>query len=311
MKIAIIGNFRRGWDTSVTDETHIADALNSNHFVYKIQRDEIQWEELPQLDIAIIAQWDLYPDDFVERLKKTCGKPIVIYWAFDYQSLPRQPWHEHLAIDADIFLSKEMDNREEYLAMGANFHWLPQDFAPATLKPAEEVEKDIDILFMGTYLPHAVERNRLLKAIDDKYNLTICSITPVDWKHAGFKNVQDVMIDEESAKMVARAKINISIDHTNKEGYWSDRNAQIMVCGGFVLFRYVPMSEIVFGSTVEYFHNEEQMFKSIDKYLKADSLRDMWAKFGQEYADNHLRVGNRVHQMMQIVESYRDENSSI
>lgn len=308
MQTLVIGNFRGGWDTSVNDEEHIAESLESlGHEVWRWQRDG-SCDAPDTLDLIVVAQWSEYPDDFIPNLRRRNKNAVVVYWAFDYQSLPRQAWHERLAVDADIFLSKEMDNRTEYERLGANFKWLPQDFAPNNLHAtyAKIEDEDIDVLFTGTYLPWAEERNELLKAVDEKYNLKICSINPVDWKHAGFKDVMDVMVDNNLAEMVGRAKINLSIDSiTGAEGYWSDRNAQIMVSGGFCLFRYIPMSELVFGHYVEYFHTEKEMMDKIEYFLEDGESRRILADMGADYAMNNLRAANRVMQMLQIVEDYR------
>src|SRR5207249_4539287 len=86
----------------------------------------------------------------------------------------------------------------------------------------------------------------------------------------GFKDQRGPIMDEGLPELYARARIILSIDHTLEAGYWSDRNAQIMCCGGFVLYRYIPLSEARFGNHVQYFYSVKDCLKQIDTILKSD-----------------------------------------
>ena len=75
--------------------------------------------------------------------------------------------------------------------------------------PAAGLEMDIDVLFTGSYLPWATERNETLKAVDEKYNLVIHSVN--DWP--GFKNVRPPMMDDRLDKIRHLKKLtNIPIE---------------------------------------------------------------------------------------------------
>lgn len=305
MKILSVGNFTTGWDGSICDEENIAQALeNLGHTVVRVQREElgtvtgIPWAS--QYDFCLIAQWDGYPAWLFDDLRKYKKYPIV-YWAFDFQA-DGQEWHERLVTGSDLYLSKRIADSKY-----PNWQWLSQDFAPKFLDRIEDYtdqrelgfgpEQDIDVLFTGTYLPWATERNETLKAIDNNFNLVIHSVNA--WP--GFKDVRSPIMDDGLPELYARSKINISIDHTYERGYWSDRNAQIMCCGGFVLFRHVPLSETVFDNRVVYFHTIEECLEEIRYYLSHPADREHVAKRGYEYANEHLRVNNRVEQMLELV----------
>lgn len=297
MKVLMLGNFGTGWDGSVCDERHIADALEElGHEVIRWQRDDMMGykENVMTADFTLIAQWDGYPEDLWMYLPG-----IRVYWAFDYQA-DGQAWHEHLVKVSDVYLSKRIADSKY-----ANWQWLPQDFAPSFLdRYPNKVEKDIDVLFTGSYLPWAGERNDTLKAVDEKFNLVIHSVTPDAWKEQGFKNVYGPVMDDALPALIARAKINLSIDHTIEAGYHSDRNAQIMSCGGFVLFRYVPLSETVFRNHINYFYNTQDCLDSIEFLLQSESYRKIISAGGYRYAQNYLKVINRVHDLLTIVRQY-------
>ena len=301
MKILSIGNFGTGWDGSICDEEHIAKALEDmGHEVGRYQREDANEHvaiPIGYYNLVLIAQWDGYPEQFMEVISQL--QCLVVYWAFDYQP-DGQEWHERLVRGADIYLSKRLADSKY-----PNWHWLSQDFAPMFLnKVPFEVKKDIDVLFTGSYLDWATERNEIVKAVDEKFNLTVHSVTTDEWTKQGIKNSLGPAMDASLPELIARAKINLSIDHTIEAGYWSDRNAQIMACGGFVLFRYIPMSEVAFHDNIEYFNSKEDCLGKIEAYLEVPKFCENIAEMGYKYARFNLMVKNRVEDMLIIVEQY-------
>lgn len=296
MKILTIGNFTTGWDGSICDEEHIAAALEQlGHEVHRLQRENWNALQRDEFDFVLIAQWDGFGE--VGGACKVLYNCPIVYWAFDHQA-EGQEWHERLVAESDLYLSKRIADSKY-----PNWQWLSQDFAPSFLdKYPDRLQKDIDVLFTGSYLPWATERNETLKAVDEQFNLVIHSFTPDAWKSLGFKNVQGPKMDDELPHLIARTKVNLSIDHTLEAGYWSDRNAQIMACGGFVLTRYVPLMEVVFHSYVGYFYDIETCLKCVEYWLEADEDRENLAGYGYDYAQDHLMVRERVDDLICIVQ---------
>lgn len=290
MRILFLGNFTNGWDGSICDERHVAESLEyTGHEVIRYQR-EFQRAEIPtDIDFTLIAQWNGYGT----FLLNTLPRPIV-YWAFDYQE-PGQEWHENLVRKADLYLSKPWSDSKY-----SNWQWLPQDFAPSFLTAADS-PKSIDVLFTGSYLPWARERIELLTVIDKLYNLQINSFTADSWRTQGFKNVQGPVMDHGLMGLYSTAKINISIDHTITPGYWSDRNSQIMATEGFVLFKYVPGSELVFRDNISYFYSIDDCLEKIKYFLDHPLHREAIAARGHDYAQNNLMVQHRVQDLLKIV----------
>lgn len=295
MRILSIGNFNTGWDGSICDEEHIAKALEDlGHTVFRLPRDTLS-NGIPagKFDFTLVAQWDQYPESLL-----AVPKPIV-YWAFDFQN-DDQEWHQRLIKGADLYLSKPFKDSKY-----PNWRWLSQDFAPEFLNEQVLTNKDIDVLFTGSWVPweSGKERVEVLKAIDKKFNLQINSVTPDQWKAEGFKNVHGPVMDHQLPALIARAKINFSMDHVISPGYWSDRNAQIMCCGGFVLFKYVPFSEATFRDNIAYFNSTEDCLRQITEYLEFDDVREKIASDGYHYAQANLKVKARVKDLLTIVSS--------
>lgn len=295
MRILSIGNFTTGWDGSICDEEHIAKSLEQmGHEVTRTQRDGEHYYHSPssRWDFILIAQWDGYPPNMIKMYKHETNGPIV-YWAFDYQA-DGQEWHERLVKEADLYLSKRIADSKY-----KNWRWLSQDFSPEFLGHGPKAEQYMDVLFTGSYLPWAHERNDTLRAIDANFNLVIHSINA--WE--GFKDVRGPVMDEGLVQLYTRAKINISIDHTLEAGYWSDRNAQIMACGGFVLFRHIPLSEARFQDKVAYFYSIDDCLEKIKLYLDSSLKRDIISSQGHIYAKQNLMVKHRVRDLLTLVES--------
>ena len=291
MRILFLGNFEgRGWDGSVTDENHIAKALEDlGHEVHRVQR-ETAYDDVPGnpvYDFVLVAQWDGYED----RLFKMLPHPRV-YWAFDYQA-DGQEWHEFLIKNSDLYLSKRITDSKY-----PNWQWM-YDFAPDFLTEGTG-NKDIDVLFTGSYLPWATERNETIKAVGEKFNLVIHSVN--EWPQGN----EGPVMDEGLIDLYARARIVLSIDHTLEAGYWSDRNAQAMACGAFVLYRYVPMSEVVFKNHVAYFYSVEDCLRKIEALLNPQMIpiRAEVSRGAYEYAQGNLMVKNRVMDLLTIVENH-------
>lgn len=306
MKILSIGNFGHGWDGSICDEEHIAGALEElGHEVTRWQREStidkemVVWE-YKTFDFILIAQWSQYEHTLIPMLKRDNPSTPIVYWAFDYQN-DGQEWHDRLIAESDLYLSKRIADSKY-----PNWQWLSQDFAPSFLDKAARgphFQKDIDVLFTGTYLPWATERNEILKAVDEQYDLHIYSVNPAEWLSAGFKHVNGSVMDDALPALIARAKVNLSIDHTYEAGYWSDRVAQILCCGGLVLHRYQPMCEIPFKNKVAYFSDIDECLFQINRLLEMpEEDADLCRRVGYEYADEFLRVNNRVEDLLTIVQ---------
>ena len=298
MKIVFFGNFGRGWDNSICDEVHISDALEElGHEVVRCQR-----EERPILneryDFVLMSQWDGYGENLIRDLHTGLNIPVV-YWSYDYQA-DGQEWHERLVKESDLYLSKRIADSKY-----PNWQWLSQDFAPSFLdKHPTPIEKDIDVLFTGSYLDFATERNETLKAVDEKFNLVIHSVNA--WE--GFKDVRPPIMDEGLPELYARAKVILSIDHTLEAGYHSDRNAQIMCCGARPLFRYIPLSEATFHDYVDYFYGIEDCIQKIEgvlaKWKHTIALYNDDNNYAYKYAQEHLKVKNRVQDLLTIVQAH-------
>lgn len=154
------------------------------------------------------------------------------------------------------------------------------------------------MLFTGSYLDWATERNETLRAVNEKFNLVIHSVNA--WPKE-FKDVRPPIMDEGLPALYNRAQVILSIDHTLEAGYHSDRNAQIMCSGFKPLFRYIPMSEVEFHNHVGYFYSVEDCLEKIEnmKIYGHSQLNEE----SYNYAQTNLKAKSRVQDLLTIVEN--------
>lgn len=287
MRILSIGNFGYGWDGSICDEEHIAKALeDSGHEVGRCQREHIEFTDGGQWDFTLIAQWDGYSD------LSSLPRPLV-YWAFDYQA-DGQEWHERLVKEADLYLSKRLADSKY-----SNWRWLSQDFAPNFLRevPFNKLpERDVEVLFTGSYLPWATERNETIRAVAQEFSLVVHSVNA--WPEEWGLDVRLPIMDEGLPELYARARVILSIDHTIEAGYWSDRNAQIIACGRRPLFRYVPLSETRFHQDVDYFYDTKDCLTKIKDILNRGSRHEGIGWYVSQY-----QAHSKARDLLTVVES--------
>lgn len=304
MRVLFIGNFYEPtWDTSISDENHIHDALEElGHKVKRLQRGDtlpLTQGEPGAFDFILVSQWDGYSIEWLHTAKNYYMCPLV-FWAYDFQEWGQQ-WCEDLVAEADLYLSKRIADSKY-----PNWQWLSQDFAPMFLdrhnpEGKKYEEREIDILFTGSYLPWATERNETIKSVDEKFNLVIHSVN--EWP--GLKDQRGPIMDQALPELYQNAKIVLAIDHTLEAGYWSDRSAQAMCCGSFVMQRYVPMMETHFPG-MTFFYNVEDCLKKIGEYLGSDMGQAKMAynsAMDYKYAQEFLKVNQRVRDLLTIVES--------
>jgi spore maturation protein CgeB len=108
-------------------------------------------------------------------------------------------------------------------------------------------------------------------------------------------------MDEDLRDLIPRAKICLAIDHTLEAGYWSDRAAQYICCGGFVLHRYVPMLESRFNHNIMYFHGVEDCLDQIEFWLDKDEDRELVA--AEAYENNaYYNVKEKAANLLEIIQ---------
>lgn len=192
-----------------------------------------------------------------------------------------------------------------------NCNWLVEGAHLPLLQPVEE-EKQYDLSFFGTLIAETNngdkfgERWEFLNKIDKSYDLHVFGVdSNRSTKENKLENAHGPVWNEQLAKEIAKSKIVLGYNSTNKEPfYWSNRTYTTLACKGFLITPYVPGLERVFENHKElvWFYSEEEFYKLIDYYLKNDVQRRQIAEQGYKKVCALFSTEKQVEKLVGIVE---------
>jgi len=318
----------------VADEVNICNAIEAEgHEVFRYNKFEVDkiWEDKPQVDVTLTWKGMEFNTEFLKKLRElNPGKPIYFIQHDNMEahpnaktreerspvSLPTQ--HMQQAKECDAYFSKETGWRRDYEDAGVNFIYWPEDACPVFYKKAdltdpEELhrcellkltEEVYPVVFSATWTDLGMDRPKYIQPIADALPLTIFSMNWDAWVDHGFK-AQAGMWDESYCLLIAKSKINLAIDWRHDiEGYWSDRIAQILGAGGFVLAKYTLGMERSFGPDKEhlvYWNDQAECIEKANYYLEHEDERKQIAYRGHEYCLKYMKFDYRVKQFLTIL----------
>lgn len=152
-----------------------------------------------------------------------------------------------------------------------------------TFFPIAGQEKDIDVSFIGKYLPSRADVLALLKS----YNLKIYGY---GWER-GFDShpwLKDAYCGAAPASelntIYNQSKIAIGTLWLLKERYTgpTTRIFEVALAGTFQIAEDFPLSRQLFGDSIEYFDTAEELKSKVGYYLQHDAEREMRARRARE-----------------------------
>ena len=304
MKICLIGNFGKSYGQTC-DETHIYNALKQlGHDVHSIQREEfaskISEFERINLDATIFFKWTGFKTDDVIRWKKITSSPVLA-WTFDYMMFHQDCLPMLKAVDC--WLGEELGLLTELEREGYKFHYFPNHAVPETIFKRVEASKEYDIVFTGTYYPRG-GRIDILEALSKLFKVDVFGNGYGNWARHGVVGHPQVF-DDNLPELIAKSKIVLGINVTNETwGYWSIRPAQILMCGGFTIQKYIPGMEKELKDGVAYWHELPDLIEQIKYYLEHEDERNEIAKRGYEIAHQSLTSLVRARELTVLLKEY-------
>lgn len=282
----------------IRDEYHIADALTElGHTIYVNDENVIN-----EVDLILAFNGNQVSPERIKKWKSTTNTPIW-FWTFD--NCDRRPDIYSIIKEVDLWLGEELGRAERFKQENIPFYYFPNHAVnPKYFYPPKEEEvKEIDVMFTGT--PYFQERTDMLKAIQDAgIDLHIFGNNPNGWKNQGFNNVHDSVFDEKLSLAIHRSKIVVGISNTNCYGYWSIRPAQVMLCKGFMIDKYVLGMERELRDGCEYWNTHEDLIEKIRYYLDNEDERLKLAQRGYEIAINTLTNKSRCAELIKLFENH-------
>lgn len=331
MKILLVGNMGRSMNATA-DECALRDAFRRlGHEVLDYHWHEFEkiLQDRPKVNFTLMSK-GATPEQ-IKQLRELTGAP-VFYWCFDLMGArwpetdPFKVSHPHwrAALEADGYFGKGLCRAHLYRELGIKFFFLPEDVASAAFERVEPdpvqakrlklAQEKYPVLFTGTWLCHGINRPKVLKELETKIApipLWIFSYNGGAWckvnrfQPVGFQNVHGGVYDGYYGELIARTQINLAIDWWHGcEGYWSNRVAKILSCGGFVLAKYTLGMERAFGpdeETLIYWSDLDECADKIRYYLKHESEREEIAERGYQFAKKYLTKDYRLRQLLTIL----------
>ena len=151
----------------------------------------------------------------------------------------------------------------------------------------ESLDCTYDVSFFGSYEKIHSNRSKLLKKVDDKFNLVIYTKDINKFLKQGFKNVKPFVPIKFISKKIA--KINLVLNGDNSVLYcWSNRIHLIIGSGGFSLVENTVGLENYYlhNKHCIYFNDKKELIENIDYWLIDENKkrREKIAKSGFNHA---------------------------
>lgn len=262
MKIIYIAKFKKMWG-----EEYIARGFESlGHKVGRIDvgtrlKDIIRDIDGFKPDIVIFAKFTHpYAQTVIDHCKK--NKIKTVCWVFDlYWNYAREYQLNTPAFTADYVFTTDGGNHD-WSKYGINHNCVRQGIFERECVMLES-EKEIDVLFVGSFNPNNAERNKILKLVAEDFNFT--------WIGKSDDNeVRGMRLNE----LYAKTKVVIG-DSVYSPSYWSNRVVETLGRGGFLIHVEVEGIKEEYPHLVTYKRGDyEDLKNKIEYYLSHDKERN-------------------------------------
>lgn len=235
-----------------------------------------------QPDIVIFIKADYVTREALIQMKNA----KLIVWMMD--SYERYPF---LICNLDLFdkiFTFEKNDINLLLSKGIKANFLPLCADRRIFYP-QNVENDIDILFIGAMYP---DRVKLLKKIISgfaRYNVQVYGyyinrfeiLKKVLYKCTNMhKNFHGIISPQEANSLYARSKICINIHNWQTSNGANPRTFEILATKSFELVDYNPYIEKELNDGVVIYKDENDLFYKLSYYLQNESERKQIAERG-------------------------------
>jgi len=165
----------------------------------------------------------------------------IYWWYFDNPFLKKKNYERSikLAKQVSVYFNKHYNHFQLYKQMGINTFWLDQGITSDYNFQNSDKYK-YDIIFLGSLNSVHNRRTRILKNIDQNFNLTIFSPTIDEFRKLDFKNVMPPISHKNISRVVASSKITLVLNATTNEDFcWSNRIHLMLGSGAFCFTDYI------------------------------------------------------------------------
>tara|TARA_B110000263_G_C15280546_1_gene498146 strand:- start:287 stop:1231 length:945 start_codon:yes stop_codon:yes gene_type:complete len=236
----------------------------------------------------------------------------VFWWYFDTAKtkFTRKRRVIKIAKQVSIFFNKDQDLFSDYIKSGINPVWLDQG-VPSLCKFSQIKKYKYDVSFFGNYEKSHLSRSKLLKEIDNEFNLVIYTNDEKKFLSKGFNNVESFVPINIISKKIA--KINLILNGNYNSAYcWSNRIHLIIGSGGFSLVEDLEglKNEYTHNQHCIYFNNKKDLIEKINFWLlnSNSNNREKIRKNGYNYAHNQKSYKIKTNLFIKITTNFINNN---
>ena len=245
---------------------------------------------------------------------RNCGYTLMLRGTTEYTpgmdsfnmiwnlSHPEEVTGEELGRYDRVFVASSL-MAEKWRAAGVPAVYLPQCTDPEVFTPAENGEKDTDLLFVGN--TRGVYRQIIRDLLPTDHSL---SIYGTGWEEfvPDLKYLQeDFVANEELADLYHSARILLN-DHwadMRENGFLSNRIYDALMADTFVISDRVKAMDDAILQTVETYETPEELREKIDYYLAHPEEREARIRKGKRCVTENHTFDHRAKQLIEAMEN--------
>jgi len=289
------------------EEFVIKELINANHLVTKINNfyflKILYYLSKYKIDAIIFSSLNIGKKNifFLKQLKKP-----LFWWYFDSANASRKRLKDviRVAKNTKIFFNRDKINFSNYTKLGIKPIWLDQG-APDIINEKYNCNNfEYDVGFFGSLSSVHKSRAKLLKKIDEKFNLIIYSKDKHKFKKLGFKNVKNFVFKNQIPEAISKIKITLILNSTcSAPYYWSDRIHIMIGSGGFCLTEFIEGIDKKYLPNKHHiiFNGENDCFEKINFWLKKNEKRKIIINNGFKHAHKYHSYKSRVLEFLDYI----------
>lgn len=291
MKIAIVGKFKR-----LHDEEYIARSFEQlGHQVMRIEQSK-HWFDMKGMlerfhpEMLLYTKWNrpvqLAPTIGLLRREgcKTVCWLFDLYFGYARENQVRvQPFFQ-----SDYVFTTDGGHNPDFVNAGVNHQCVRQGIVKEECYVDQNLSHDYDVIFVGSENPYYTERTKLMYELRERYNF--------EW--FGRKDTNEVR-NIELNQLYSRAKIVIG-DSYYSPHYWSNRIAETLGRGGFLIHQDVPGLREEYPDLVTYKKGDiKDLYEKIDYYLSHEDERQEIIRKNFELVRDRYTMDKKCEELLQ------------
>ncbi|WP_099190550.1 glycosyltransferase family protein [Tepidibacter mesophilus] len=257
-----------------------------------------EWDKIPQsIDVIISMR-----HDFDIRISDISSRTLKLAWIRgSIKDWLNKPWIYNYD---GIITSSNIALKEARKVVGDDKCWgvVPLAVPPDTLKEKIDIERDIDISFVGNIfeVPRDIVRNLNL---DKGFNFHFYGRLEGGMNHPWELYHKGVVKHKDLYKIYSRSKIVIEDTASFNKGTVNLRVFEAAACGALVIANETPGIEELFGENIIIYKNKEDLTQKIQYYLENEEERVKQAEKVREIVVNNHTFNHRAKEFKDIIDS--------